>query len=80
MLRLVLKRIPQAAVVVIGVSFLTFSIMFVLPGDVVHSILGDNYTPAAAAALNAQLHLNQPFFLRYFTWLGDFFTGNVGGG
>src|ERR1700761_1479856 len=78
MLRLVLKRIPQAAVVVIGVSFLTFSIMFVLPGDVVHSILGDNYTPAAAAALNAQLHLNQPFFLRYFTWLGDFFTGNVG--
>jgi peptide/nickel transport system permease protein len=78
MVRLVLKRIPQAVIVVIGVSFLTFSIMFVLPGDVVHSILGDNYTPAAAAALNAQLHLNQPFFLRYFTWLGDFFTGNVG--
>lgn len=78
MLRLVLKRVPQAVIVVIGVSFLTFSIMFVLPGDVVHSILGDNYTPAAAAALNAQLHLNQPFFLRYFTWLGDFFTGNVG--
>lgn len=78
MVRLLLRRVPQMIVVVIGVSFLTFSIMFVLPGDVVHSILGDNYTPAAAAALNAQLHLNQPFFLRYFTWLGDFFTGNVG--
>jgi peptide/nickel transport system permease protein len=78
MLRLFLTRIPQMLIVVIGVSFLAFSIMFVLPGDVVHSILGDNYTPQAAAALNAQLHLNQPFFFRYFTWLGDFFTGNVG--
>jgi peptide/nickel transport system permease protein len=78
MLRMVLTRIPQMIVVVIGVSFLTFSIMFILPGNVVQSILGDNYTPQAAAALDAQLHLNQPFFIRYVTWLGDFVTGNVG--
>jgi peptide/nickel transport system permease protein len=78
MLRLVLRRIPQMIVVIIGVSFLTFSIMFVLPGNVIQSILGDNYTPQAAAALTAQLHLNQPFLLRYLTWLGDFFTGQGG--
>ena len=73
-----MTRIPQMIIVVLGVTFLAFSIMFLLPGDVVQSILGDNYTPQAAAALNAQLHLNQSFLLRYFTWLGDFFTGNVG--
>jgi len=78
MLRLVMTRIPQMIIVVLGVTFLAFSIMFLLPGDVVQSILGDNYTPQAAAALTAQLHLNQSFLLRYFTWLGDFFTGNVG--
>lgn len=73
-----MTRVPQMIVVVLGVTFLAFSIMFLLPGDVVQSILGDNYTPQAAAALTAQLHLNQSFLLRYFTWLGDFFTGNVG--
>ena len=73
-----MTRIPQMIIVVLGVTFLAFSIMFLLPGDVVQSILGDNYTPQAAAALTAQLHLNQSFLLRYFTWLGDFFTGNVG--
>jgi len=78
MLRLLMTRIPQMIIVVLGVTFLAFSIMFLLPGDVVQSILGDNYTPQAAAALTAQLHLNQSFLLRYFTWLGDFFTGNVG--
>jgi peptide/nickel transport system permease protein len=78
MLRMILGRLPQMVIVVLGTGFLAFSIMFVLPGDVVHSILGDAYTPHAAALLREQLHLNEPFFQRYLTWLGDFVTGNLG--
>jgi peptide/nickel transport system permease protein len=78
MLRMILQRLPQMVIVVLGTGFLAFSIMFVLPGDVVRSILGDAYTPHAAALLREQLHLNQPFFQRYLTWLGDFVTGNLG--
>ncbi|MCU1415199.1 MAG: transporter permease [Microbacteriaceae bacterium] len=78
MLRMILGRLPQMVIVVLGTGFLAFSIMFVLPGDVVRSILGDNYTPQAAAQISAQLHLNQPFLIRYFSWLGDFVTGQLG--
>lgn len=78
MFRLILTRVPQMIVVVLGVTFLAHSVMFLLPGDVVTSILGEEYTEAAAEALRAQLHLDQPFLARYFGWLGDFVTGRVG--
>jgi len=78
MLRMILRRIPQMLIVVLGVSFLTYTIMFVLPGDVVTTLLGDNYTEEAAAELTQKLHLDEPFFPRYLTWLGDFVTGNGG--
>ena len=78
MLRMILLRLPQMLIVVLGVSFLTYSIMFLLPGDVVSYLLGDNYTEEAAEALRQELHLDQPFLVRYFTWLGDFLTGQGG--
>lgn len=78
MLRLVLRRVPQMVIVVLGASFLAYAIMFLLPGNVIDSILGDNYSKEAAAQLTAQLHLDQPFFVRYANWLLDFVTGNVG--
>jgi peptide/nickel transport system permease protein len=66
------------AIVVLGTGFLAFSIMFILPGDVVTSILGDDHSPEAEAALRAELNLDQPFFVRYLGWLGNFFTGDFG--
>lgn len=78
MLRMILLRIPQMLIVVLGVSFLTYAIMFLLPGDVVSYLLGDDYTEEVAAQLRAELHLDQPFLVRYFTWLGEFLTGQGG--
>jgi len=78
MLRMILQRIPQMIIVVLGVSFLTYTIMFILPGDIVSFLLGDNYTPEAAEALTKELHLDQPFLVRYFSWLWEFITGQVG--
>lgn len=73
-----MRRIPQLIIVVLGASFLVYTIMFLLPGNVIDAILGDNATPQAVAQLTQQLHLTQGFFPRYFAWLGDFLTGNVG--
>ncbi|MBO9577805.1 MAG: ABC transporter permease [Microbacteriaceae bacterium] len=78
MLRLVLNRIPQMLVVVIGCSILTFAVVNVLPGDIVHSILGEDYTEEAANQLREQLHLNDPLIVRYFRWLGESVTGDLG--
>jgi peptide/nickel transport system permease protein len=77
-LRTVIGRLPQLIIVALGSSFFAFAIINLLPGDIVHTILGEDYSPDAAAALTAQLHLDDPFFVRYLRWLGDALTGNLG--
>ena len=49
-------------------------------GDPVRAILGKDYaaSPERAAALAAQLNLDQPVIVRYFDWLGGLLTGNLG--
>jgi len=78
MIRIVLTRIPQMLVVVLGCTFLTFALVNLLPGDIVYSILGEDYSEEAAAQLRAQLHLDDPFFVRYVVWLGEAVTGDLG--
>ena len=60
------------------VSFLTFLAFEIVSGDPVRTMLGTEATPAQIAALQHQLGLDQPFFVRYFSWLGGFFSGNLG--
>lgn len=40
--------------------------------------LGDAATPEAIAAVNQQFGLDQPFFVRYFEWLGTLLSGSFG--
>lgn len=62
----------------LGVSFLTFLLLNLLPGNVAVAILGDNATPDSIASLKHQLHLDQPLLSRYWTWLGQALHGNLG--
>lgn len=78
MLRMLTSRLPQMVVVVIGCSLVAFGIVNLLPGDVAHTILGEAYTPEAAAELRHQLNLDQPFPIRYVDWLAHAVTGNLG--
>jgi len=75
---LILRRVGQAVVVLLGVSFLTFLLLNLLPGNVINSILGPGATPAAVARLRVELGLNQNLFLRYLHWLGSAAHGNLG--
>lgn len=76
--RLVLKRVLMAIPVLWGVTFLTFLIMNALPGDAASALLGANATPAEVHALAAKLHLNEPFWVRYWHWLTGAVQGNLG--
>lgn len=60
------------------VSVLVFGITQILPADAAVTLLGENATPAALAAVRAQLGLNQPAWLQYATWLGHLLEGNFG--
>lgn len=78
LLRVVGRRLLQAVPVLIGVSFLTFALLNVLPGSPAVAILGEGAKPEQIAALNARLGLDRPFIVQYADWAGHALTGNFG--
>lgn len=64
--------------ILIAVSFVTFLLVNLLPGDPVLAILGETATPQAIDALRTQLGLDRPPLERYLHWLGNALTGDFG--
>ncbi len=77
-LRLIGRRVLAAIPVLFGVTFLTFVVMNLLPGDAAQELLGINATPAEIRQLSIKLHLNEPFWVRYGNWLSGVAHGNLG--
>lgn len=78
MLRLISRRLIVGVIVLFVVSILVYAASLLLPGDTAQAILGRSATPERLAALREQLHLNQPAYQRYLTWLKDLFSGSLG--
>lgn len=62
----------------LGASILIFILMDTLGGDAANVILGREATPESLAALREELGLNQPPLTRYFAWIGDLVTFDLG--
>lgn len=77
-LRLTVRRLLQSIPVLFGVTFGTFCLLNLLPGTAALALLGTNATPEAVKELNIRLHLNEPFFTRYWNWLSGALTGHLG--
>jgi peptide/nickel transport system permease protein len=74
----ILQRLALAIVVILGVTFVVFMIMQIVPGDPARVVLGPYASDESVAGLRERLGLNQPFFVQYLTWLGKLFQGNFG--
>jgi peptide/nickel transport system permease protein len=62
-----------------AVTFLTFLMVALLPGDPVDTILGTGpRAPGIEEQIRDDLNLDDPFIVRYFSWLGDAVTGDLG--
>jgi len=77
-LRVIGRRLLTAIPVLFGVSFITFSLLNLLPGDAASSLLGLNATPQELKALRIRLNLNEPFFTRFGHWFGNVLSGHFG--
>lgn len=77
---LVLRRLPAMVATLLIVSFLTFLLTSLLPGDPAVQILGAEGAsdPGALAAVREDLRLDDPVPVRYLDWLGDAVTGDLG--
>ncbi|OOY11177.1 glutathione ABC transporter permease GsiC [Thioclava marina] len=78
MLAYLIRRLIQAALILLGVSFITFFLLFVLPADPVRQIAGRSATPETVANIRHQLGLDQPFVAQYWRYLTGLFQGDMG--
>lgn len=76
--RLIIGRIASSFLTLLLVSLLIFLMLEVLPGDVATRVLGRDATAESVAVLRERLNLDDPAYLRYLTWLGNFMTGEFG--
>lgn len=77
--KLVLVRLPRLIAVVLIVSFLTFMLTKLLPGDPVNVILGSQASNEdMRATVEADLNLDKPFIEQYFSYLGNVAQGDLG--
>ncbi|MGN6681876.1 MAG: ABC transporter permease [Streptosporangiaceae bacterium] len=74
----VTRRLLLGLLVLFMVSIVIFAATQALPGDPARAILGRSATPASLAALRLKLHLDQPVFAQYWTWLTGLLRGNLG--
>ncbi len=77
-LGLILRRTGLSLLLLLTVSIVVFAGTELLPGDVAQIVLGQSATPDALAGLRLTLHLDQPAWHRYFTWLFGLLTLNPG--
>jgi len=74
----VVRRLLLGLIVLLMVSIVIFAATQALPGDPARAILGRSATPESLAALRLKLHLDQPVFSQYWTWLTGLLRGNLG--
>jgi peptide/nickel transport system permease protein len=78
MFRYIVKRLLMIFPVILGVTFLIFSIMNLTPGDPAIMILGEGARPEQYEALREEMGLNDPFLVRYARYVGDAARGDFG--
>ncbi|MDW0110823.1 ABC transporter permease [Sporosarcina aquimarina] len=78
MLSYIGKRLFQLIPVLLGMTFVVFMMIRAIPGNPAQTILGQQATPEAVAALNAKLGLDQPWYTQFFSYLKGLFTGDLG--
>lgn len=78
-MKLLARKLPWLLGTLLAVSFFTFMLVSLLPGDPAVMILGaGGVSPEAVAQLRMELGLDRPLLIRYFDWLGSALSGDLG--
>lgn len=74
----VIRRILQAALILLGVSFITFILLYLVPADPARQIAGRSATAETVENIRNQLGLNKPFYEQYWRYLTSLLQGDMG--
>ncbi len=76
-----MSRLLQMLIVLIGISFLTFLLTYLSPGDPVRNMYtsaGIMPTEELIQSTRDEMGFNDPFFTQYFRWIGNCLKGDFG--
>src|SRR3546814_549455 len=72
------RRLAGSALILIGISLVTFVLLYLLPADPARQIAGRSATAATVESIREQLGLNLPFYERYLRYVGSLLQGDLG--
>ncbi|HVN15312.1 MAG TPA: ABC transporter permease [Anaerolineales bacterium] len=78
MTQFIIRRLLLLFPVLIGILFVTFVIVHLIPGDPCVAMLGERATPAACQAFRARFGLDQPLLIQFGNYLINMAQGNLG--
>ncbi|QAT42974.1 ABC transporter permease [Aminipila luticellarii] len=74
----IIKRIALGVLLVISVSFLVFSLMYMMPGNPVDMVVDRKVSAEKKAEIAHELGYDQPFLTQYKNWVGNAIHGDFG--
>lgn len=79
MISYITKRLLQGVLVLFLVSLLTFFVMYFMPGDPARNMVGQGrVTEVQLEAIRDKWGLNDPWYVRYWEWISNVLTGDLG--
>ena len=75
---MVVRRGALGVLTLFLVSIVVFAATVILPGNAAYAVLKNSATPERIRAVEAQLHLNRPAVVQYWTWITGVLHGDFG--
>ncbi|MBD9444216.1 ABC transporter permease [Rhizobium sp. RHZ01] len=78
MISYVARRLLQSALILVGISLVTFVLLYLLPADPARQIAGRSATAETVESIRQQLGLNLPFYQQYLRYATGLLHGDFG--
>ncbi|TWI58554.1 peptide/nickel transport system permease protein [Pseudomonas duriflava] len=78
MLAFMTRRVAYSLLILLGVTLITYLLLYMLPADPARQIAGRSATPEVIANIRHQLGLDLPFYQQYFNYLKGLLQGDLG--
>ncbi|HFD15732.1 MAG TPA: ABC transporter permease [Rhodospirillales bacterium] len=78
MIGYIARRLGQAVFILIGISLVTYVLVYLIPADPVRQIAGRSATPETVENIRRQLGLDLPLWQQYLRYLGNLLQGDLG--
>lgn len=78
MSKFIIRRLLQTIPVLLGVSILVFSMMYLIPGDPAQIMAGEGASPKTVEQIREKLGLNEPAPTQYLKYMKNVVQGDLG--